>query len=176
LLHLASLRGLEPPARAIPFSLPLSLSLVFFFSLSLSPSFFLCLSLFFFLSLPLPLASVFSLPLSLYNEVTCQLNLARPLGLLRRPPPQSPHPHEPVGIPRRHGAEHVCEHVISVPVFNPKSRIPDIEPKAPMAPTPIPQRARPGLWPTHRAPSPLPHPPATASRYPCLWLTGVPRS
>ena len=24
-----------------------------------------------------------------------------------------------------------------------------IEPKAPMAPTPIPRRARPGLWPTH---------------------------
>jgi len=26
---------------------------------------------------------------------------------------------------------------------------PDIEAKAPMAPTPIPRRARPGLWPTH---------------------------
>ena len=67
LLHLASLRGLEPPARAISFSLPLSLPLFFFFSLSLSPFFSLCLSLSLSLSLsPSPsLFYLFSLALAI---------------------------------------------------------------------------------------------------------------
>ena len=42
----------------------------------------------------------------------------------------------------------ICAMMQSILVFHPKSHFP-IEPKAPMAPTPIPRRARPGLWPTH---------------------------
>ena len=48
-------------------------------------------------------------------------------------------------MPRRH----LCMMSID-PVFPPEETLSDIEPKAPMAPTPIPRRARPGLWPTQR--------------------------